>query len=560
MKADTTLKSFSWLILPALLLLEYSLFYHYISRNIITHYPQMVDQANYLYWSYGLYENILHKGFFTAISQQFLIPTSSLFLLQAAFFFLLTGASRVAALSLNFLYFAVLQLVTFFTIKKITGKTSLGFLFIGMLLSTESFFIAGGAADFRIDFIAMCLYGMLVCLVLLSNIFLRRNLSMVCGLLAGFLIAMRFLTVAYVVGVTGVMLAYLMLVLWQQKSRQLPLDDAQKRIKNILLFAVLFTGITIPVFYWNRELLYSYYIYGHLLGPEKIERARIAGVTSPLSAILFYPQFFLIWHVSYQTVCEIVFFFLVLLGLSKISAIKTNTDKNLQSHFNLEIFFLTVSTIIPLLILTLDTSKSQIACNIIMVPFLLLIVWSYRYLCQRLILPHDVTRSIVYLITAFFMIGGLVSYGKEAVSPRATNNKLVASDKLINAIGDYAVAADWKNIYAATDKSTDFFPSIPAHYYETKGVLFNFTATMGSSSQQPVSDKETALKKVAESNIFVTDTKAFVPAHYSGFEKSISSFQPQLKQVALQKMIKIGSYDIDGSIFEVYARPVTLTN
>ena len=95
-------------IIFGLILIEYSFFYQLIVHKIADHYPPGIDQANYLYAGYKLYQHMIEQGILSGLSQYKFIPTSFLFVLQAAFFFLLFGASRLTALSLNFLYFAFL--------------------------------------------------------------------------------------------------------------------------------------------------------------------------------------------------------------------------------------------------------------------------------------------------------------------------------------------------------------------------------------------------------------------------------------------------------------------
>jgi hypothetical protein len=55
--------------------------------------------------------------------------------------------------------------------------------------------------DFRMDFIAYCLFGVWVCAALRSGLFLDWRWAIATGLLAALLVANRFLTIIYLLGI-----------------------------------------------------------------------------------------------------------------------------------------------------------------------------------------------------------------------------------------------------------------------------------------------------------------------------------------------------------------------
>src|SRR6202043_1491422 len=59
---------------------------------------------------------------------------------------------------------------------------------------------AGGLLDFRINFSAYCLYGIWVCSVIRSHLFLDRRWTIGSGLIAALLVLTRFLTISYLLG------------------------------------------------------------------------------------------------------------------------------------------------------------------------------------------------------------------------------------------------------------------------------------------------------------------------------------------------------------------------
>jgi len=538
-----------WLIMLMGIGVEYYLFRRYLLLNIISNYPAGIDQANYLYSSYSLYENILHKGFISAIYQHPLIPASFLFPIQAASFFWLFGASRLAALSLNFLYFALLQLMAVGIIKARTGHYSFGFLFIGLLLSTEIFLNYGNAADFRIDFMALCVYGMWVCTVVQSRIFLHKNGTLISSALAILLISIRFITATYIAAISLSCLLYYVYSWCRNKTR----NDELQRIKNIFLFGIIVSLFVIPLFWLHRDLIFSYYVYGHILGPEKWERAKFAGITNEFSNLLFYPTTFFQIFLTFPVVMEITLVLFLLAGLYwpwRKAAISPAITQSAKS----DLLFLVMSIVIPLTILTFDRSKSSIVSGIIIVPFILLIVWIYWILIEKITAFLADFQWLEYLIMMFFLLSGGYHYLKEMRSVQPQNTSLASIKMLINDVGNYAASAGWKKINAAADKYTDFFAAIPAFYYEMHQVLFDFTPAFGAYSQLTVANKQDAFNKIDKINIFVTNTKKFVPNPFFLFEKSIAAFQPALKEKAVKHMTKLGNYMIYHSDYEVYVR------
>ena len=80
-----------------------------------------------------------------------------------------------------------------------------GYIALGLILSqiTLWFWQGGGLFDFRMDFLAYCLYGIWACAVIRSQLFLHRYWSLGSGLIGAFLVLNRFVTFTYLVGVSA---------------------------------------------------------------------------------------------------------------------------------------------------------------------------------------------------------------------------------------------------------------------------------------------------------------------------------------------------------------------
>ena len=146
----------AFILLSILILFEYLFFYTYACREILWSYPNNHDQATYLYRTYSLWTAFVGRDATVCLdSLRSPFSTGFLFPIQGAVMCLLFGAGRLACLSLNFLYFAGLQVAFFGLIRRITGNTWAGYVGVGLLLAQgTAFFWAGGLFDFRIDFAA----------------------------------------------------------------------------------------------------------------------------------------------------------------------------------------------------------------------------------------------------------------------------------------------------------------------------------------------------------------------------------------------------------------------
>jgi len=105
-------------------------------------------------------------------------PNGIAFQIQGALLALLLGAGRASLLSLNFLYFAALQVVLFQTLRWKTGNSRLALIAVALLLAQAALMSrAGGIFDYRIDFAAYCTFGFWTCFVLRSGLFKNRRWS-----------------------------------------------------------------------------------------------------------------------------------------------------------------------------------------------------------------------------------------------------------------------------------------------------------------------------------------------------------------------------------------------
>jgi hypothetical protein len=267
------------MVLGVLLILQYGLFRQYALREVVWAHPTAHDQSGYLTAAYGTYEQILEKGWLEGLSFGYdRVSTGVVYHLQACLLFAFLGANRLAALTLNFAYFALLQIVLIGTLRWWSGRWSLALLGLGLLLTALSpFFWAGGLMDFRMDLGAMCLYGILICLAVRSSLFASRRWSLVVAAAACYLILFRFITVVYLAGVIAPFAAYVVWRLWQLRHDPAAREVQKRRLTGLALACGVVLMIAGPVLWERRAVIKAYYVVGHLTGPEKDIRRQETG-------------------------------------------------------------------------------------------------------------------------------------------------------------------------------------------------------------------------------------------------------------------------------------------
>lgn len=548
---------YAWLGFIFLLLVEFAIFRNYISREIIPFYPKSYDQTVYLLESYKLHENMLFKGRILKYATQFpLLPQSLLFHVQAALFFLFFGASRFSALMINFIYFALLQTVSFGLFKSLSDKYRYGFIFCGILLTTNSIILSN---DFRIDFIAACLYGITCAAIIKSHIFLSRRwtwISLGCSVL---LIMMRYVTVCYVIGLMGLLFLYYLCSYLIYPN----LTDTKNRLCNLVLFAVGLLIFITPILWLNRDIIYHYYIVGHVTGDEKLMRLTVAlNIMHVPYTFLFYPKVFFASHFTPTTLiqlgCILILYSFVILYLKYQRHIKAIGKLSFNVKDN--VIFLLLAVFVPTFVLSMDMSKSFLVINIIVAPFIYLLLFIYMFFSEKLfILLPKLANQLLTCVTIFFLSAGIYSYCMHLTKEREhhyRDDKDFQVTQMVDAIGDYASSLHWQTLNASSDYLADYINApIGPFYYERHGELFDVTTLpLGNNGMTRIT-KETAFTSLANADIFTTNLSDYTPDKIFPFEQSIAPFRGELQHYARQHMVELGDYYIFNSWLRVYARP-----
>ena len=360
---------------------EALVFYAQMADQIAPFFPTNFDQTGYINYTYQLFETIRDQGWASIVSEIAHPPTATgtSLIIQGALIALLGGPNRTTIVSLNLIYFVVLQLVVFQTIRARTRSPYLALIAIALLLSMPTIFsAAGGIFDFRMDFVAFCLYGIWACLIIWSRCLAQTRITAVLTAVAILLIATRSITVIYVGGVLIGLLVHSLIDI-RRAADPVSRDHAACRARNIFWSGGIVAIAALPLLFAVRRQLYEKYVVGHVLNDEKYIRAQEVDVHTIFDHILFYPKSVLIEHIGQPSLWLV----LAVTGLTVVCASRTRRRSLLQmiQRFNLygkDFVALIILIIAPISVLTIDISKSAVVGGIVVVAILLAEFWSSR--------------------------------------------------------------------------------------------------------------------------------------------------------------------------------------
>jgi hypothetical protein len=373
--------------------IDAAIFYRTMIVEFAPYFPRYFDQTSYYLDTYLLITRAQTDGWYVFL-QDLISPRSATgngFTLQGAVLGFIFGSSRTVIISLNLVYFFALQLTLFQVIQERTRSATFAWIAISLLLSAPTVFnVIGGIFDYRIDFSALCLYGIWTSLLVWSRTFLHAKRTIAIVAVGVLLVSMRFFTVLYVAGVLVGLSVYFLLAakLGSSLSRR---ERSLRRFKNVIICGSATAALVLPLLILSWRQIYGYYVVGHVLGEEKYIVARGLGLHTILDHILYYPKWILFNHIGRLTLDIMI----ALAIISVASAILYDhiTLRQLGARlrpFRLDFLTLGLAIIVPVAFLTADIAKSPVVGGVVVVPIILIVV----LLCEalrsnrgRLILP-----------------------------------------------------------------------------------------------------------------------------------------------------------------------------
>ena len=561
-------RNFPWRLLVAsgllalLLVAQYALFRRHTSLEIAWAYPDHFDQANYLGMTYTAYEGFRSEGIWPVLRRELgaARPTGVLFPVEGGLFLLVLGPSRLSALTMHFAHFALLQAVLFLTLAWLTRRFSPALLGLGLLLAAVTpYTAAGGMFDYRIDFSALCLFGVVLCLVVRARLFASWGWSAAAGAAASWMVLCRSLTIVYVVGVFGLFVLYVCLRWWRGRGAVALRRLAARQLGGLFVAGAVLAALTGPFFWNNRAAFYGYYGLDHFLGPQAEFRNRGLSIRTTLDSLAYYPQAIGREHlgsaflalIALAPVTAIVLHFVRRRGLAGVATAGATDGHGLW-------FFLLASLLVPYTLLNLDPVKSTAVAGIVVPPLVWLGVLAVTTLSRS---QRRDRRSRVAgaVLAGIALVAGSYTQVAETrrpgpfTGPRGGYNRV---GELYDALAEHCRQRGWTAPrVAATCLETDYFQPIVIlpYVYERHHVLINPQSERMGAYVWAVTEAE-VFDEVRRSDFVILVDPAQAPSAYP-FDQSIRALFPKLKALCEETLTPLRRLRIWHFDVVLYTRP-----
>jgi hypothetical protein len=554
-------KSLDRKVLFLIIAVEAFLFYNFYHREIAGYPPQNYDQTVILAEAYQLQERIFSNGLGELWSAWWRPgqPSGVALPIEGTVLSLVFGPGRLSLLLFNFFAFAILQIFVFSTAEKIWRGKAYGYFAVGLILCQMTpWFWAGGMFDFRMDFVAYCLFGIWACSVLRSNLFMDLRWAIASGAFAALLVLNRFLTLVYLLPIlVGFGLACV-IVAWLTRGNLA--RGMRRRLYHVGCSVGVLFLIVLPILIAQRTAIYNYYIVGHAIGPEKNIRAVEAGLTDLADHLLYYPRSIVgdHWGPAFLWAAFISAAGALLARIfSRREKVERTSSPERTEIFLLQIIFLAATIFVPITVLTSDIAKSPVVGGIVGVPAVLAVVALLAKIsspevglqCPRPQRLFFVTSLLILVLGGFNQLS-LANRHSMGDTQRHDLERLAELDKWL--VG-YASQRGWTNPGFSVDVISGWFVAngISDAGFEQSHHFVGFRPLLGSGIMQVEQQEALSLLKNSDFVILTTVPKVGVYPFYH---------QPDQYWTALKAWVEtnmIPARNVQFSEFDakVYTRP-----
>jgi hypothetical protein len=533
-----------------------------VERDVTWFAPLNFDQSTYLWSTYEAHDVLVTQGLLAAAKQAAKAPQTTGMLLPwagtALFTFL--GPNRLAALTLNFLFFAAFQVALVATLRWASGRWGAAFFGVGLLLTALTPYMwAGGLNDFRLDFIAFCLYGIVLCAVVRSRFFEARRWSLAVGAAAGVLTLLRYIASVYLGGLLVLcfvfFLARLILGLRNPDTRR----AACRQLTGVTLAGIVLGSMVLPFFWRDRHGLWNYYVANHVIGPEKDVRAAEQGVKTSWEFVAFYARSVAVDHAGTTFLGLAGLGLVVGLALRLVARRRGAAEGPRPYHGPSAWFALAVAVAVPYVVLTLDVAKSPVVGNVMVPPLLLLALLPVIHLAgvRRGAGAWYAVRAVSALAVVGLLCGAVVQVQGNTRSGFWAQNRgeadkvLQMQDELIHRVA----AMQMQTAHVTFDTIQDFACQLPIMIRAREIHGRRITLHQELPINIMAVDEKTAMTALERSDIAVLTDNC--PAHltFLPFYQSMEQLRPKMRAYCECEMVKLKSYHIQDKRYDVYARP-----
>jgi len=563
------------LVLVLLFAVEALMFYTQLADQILPYYPRAYDQTSYAVETYKLIDRFHVEGwsaFLHRIANP--LPSGMSFIVQGALLSLVGGPNRGAFISLNLLYFVVLQVCLFVTVRSRTSSTALAWVAIAFLLSVRThFYFAGGLYDYRMDYSALCLYGIWCCLLLTTRGFRNRSAIAGLGLVSVILVLERFLTTLFIGTVLACLFLATLMATFFARTPDRRARSAESA-KNLFFCGAAILLIASPFLLLARHAIFDYYIVGHFFGIEKNIRAAEVGVSSLFDNLTYYPRNLTMEHFGRESLgfIAVVFFGIVLTGLLRGSSLIRCALEKLR-EMACYLSALAFAIVVPLTFLTFDLSKSPVVAEIVVVPCILILVLlaSVFWIAEVPMLPSRASnRSGRRLPVRDLLSAGcvIVALGIFLANGTAAQHYLAVSDRdrvnsLNRTVTGYIIDNGIEQPRISFDRVDEYFNvwTIQLFCYERWRRFIDIAPKFGNGNYGIfATPRDVAMKLLQESDVIVL-TDPVVGRQHSAYpmDTKIHEYWGDMWQWTNDNLLPLYATNIGDIPYRVFHKPFVKT-
>lgn len=560
-----------WFGLAVLFVIEGLMFYTQLADQILPYFPRAFDQTSYSVETYQLIDGFQKHGW-----QAFLHPianppaTGVTFIIQGALLSLIGGANRGAFISLNLIYFIALQICLFVTVRSRTNSVVLAWVGIAILLTARTHFnFAGDLYDYRIDYSALCLYGIWCCFLLSSQAFRNRDANIGVVISGVLLILERFFTILYIGTVLGALLLATLLVLYFAKTPE-HRAEATRTAKNLFVCGAFTILATLPFLFNARHAIFSYYVVGHVLSSEKYIRAAESGVSTLFDELTYYPWSLGAHHLGNQI---LAFGAVVLAGMIFayffIGGGQARTAIGRLRGMGFDLLALVLAVVVPLTLLTFDVAKSPVVGGVVTVPCILLFILitsvftsSHSLPGQSVATNRTQVRQLGRFVRSFLILGCvIVAMAIFLANGTASQHNLSRSDlvrvnNVNQAIAGYIIDHAISNPRISFDRVDEYLNAgtIQVRGYELWRRFIDIVPKIYGTWAMP---RDEAMKLVQDSDIVILSDPVLGRefSHYP-MDTKIREYWSELQQWTEANLARLYTTNINGIPFCVFHKPL----
>ena len=456
--------------------------------------------------------------------------------------FLASGPSRLGALAVNFAVYALMQVVVVLVLRRLAGGPA-ALLGWGLTWALRAAYLpAGGIADFRADFAALCLFTAWLGLALRGGAFESPRWSALAGLAAGACVWARFLTIVYL---AVILAAFAAVNLARRAASETERRQALARCRGAAVCGLLMIALSAPALWAQRAGIDAHYFKG-ILGPLRGVRAQVVGADRPWGNLVFYPRS-LQEHAG-PIVWALALGLAVLLALEVVRRRGSWTDTTRASAWLLFLAF-----VVPLALLTLLTSKSLVAGGILLGPLLWAIPLAGTWWCRsRAVGPAG--EALAWAAAILIATAGAIVQYRAWHRPLPLDPAEVAGAfALYDAVERDGRERGLSAPVVSVDHVSDGLNALAVNVgtYERQGKLLHARHGLGSSIGD-IAEGE-VLARAQESDFLiltVSGGRVLYPA-----DRSLAAARPALRAYCGESMRSRGRFRTPGREVELFGRP-----